>query len=647
MSAIFGWIGLDGRPQSEVKEQLEKMKPRLDLWGPDGVFTIAKENAGLGQARLSVTSESVHVQMPCILNTKDILFTASARLDNRDELLNLFAIPASHHSKTPDTKLVELAYLRWGKDTCEYIYGDWAFAAWHPETQELFLARDPFGNTALHYYINDSLFVFSSDLHAILDLDDVDVQLNEAYLAGQLIGFVSRENWNQTYWKNVFSLYPGDALTLSGRKLNVFTYWSYEAIPQIHYSSHSDYVEGFIDHMSRAVKVRLRSNRPVGTTLSAGLDSTTITALAANELGKKNVKLPAFTSVPKHNANRLAPDKIIDEWDVAHTLTEKYPNIRHIRVDASDVPIQQGILRLAEEYGIPTNRGVNLNWILSILQQSRDMGLGVLLTGQLGNAVISWYGGSNKVFFDLLDGKIGTVMDSLKAEKKRRGHSLPFLFAKHFLAPVLLPLWKRREFLYVSRNKLLKGYSIIHPEFCDQIGLRRIVQKSEDFQYFKAPKRPEIQRANVIDINKPLVCGSWHRHGAMHQLEVRDPTADVQLIKYCFGIPNELYTRDGLDRAFLRNAMKGILTDEIRLNKIRGRQAADFPLRIIQHKEEIVALIKGFEKSPVASRYLNFDKIIRSLQTLEYGQKPAEMRLHARNILSGLSFACFLNRYFD
>jgi asparagine synthase (glutamine-hydrolysing) len=647
MSAIFGWIGLDGRPQNEVERQLEKMKRSLGLWGPDGVFTIAKENAGMGQARLSITPESVHDQVPSISSTKDILFTASARLDNRDELLNIFAIPASNHPKTPDTKLVELAYLRWGKDTCEHIFGDWAFAAWHPETKELFLARDPFGNTALHYYKNESVFIFSSDLHAILDLDDVDIQLNEVYLASQLISFVSRENRNQTYWKNVFNLHPGDALTLSGSDLNVFTYWSYEAIPEIRYSSHSDYVEGFLDQMSRAVKVRLRSNRPIGTTLSAGLDSTTVTALAATKLGKKNVKLPAFTSVPKHNATRLVPDKITDEWDVAHTLTVKYPNIQHIRINASDVPIHQGILRLAEEYGSPTNRGVNLNWILSILLQSREMGLGVLLTGQMGNAIISWYGGSNKVFFDLVNGKIGTAMDSLNAEKKRRGRSWPFLIAKHFLAPVLLPLWNRREFLYISRNKLLKGNSIIHPEFCDHIGLKRIVQRSEDFQYFKAPKRPENQRAYLVDLNKPLASGSWHRHGAMHQLEVRDPTADVQLVKYCFGIPNELYTKDGLDRAFLRNAMKDILTDEIRLNKRRGRQAADFPLRIIQHKDEILALIKEFEKSPVASRYLNFDKILRSIQALEQGQRPAEMRFHARNTLSGLSFACFLDRYFD
>jgi asparagine synthase (glutamine-hydrolysing) len=646
MSAIFGFIYLDNQPGSFVKAQLERMKRKLETWGPDGLSVVSKNSVGFGHAKLSVTDESEHESLPSFSQDPNLLFTASARLDNRTDLLNQFNIPASEHSITPDTRLVQLAYLRWGKDTGNHIFGDWAFAACNPQTKEFFLARDQLGNTALYYYSSDKLFAFSTDLHSILELEDIDSVLNEVQLATTLVYFGDREFWNHTYWKDIYALLPAMAVSISNNRPDFFEYWSYDSIPEIRYSSETDYIEGFLSHFRRSVQVRLRSKRPVGTTLSAGLDSSSVTAFAAEHLLKKNTALPAFTSVPLHHAEKFAPKNMTNEWDIAHTLAEQYQNIDHIPIGAAELPVHKGILKVTDLYGVPSNNFGNVNWILTIMDRCRQMDLGVLLTGQMGNAIISWHGGTNRVFYDLLDGRFGHVIDSIRQEKSRRNRSWLFLIAKHLLAPVLLPLWYKRENLFLTNRKLLSGSSIIDPGFADRIDLRQVIRASESFRTFSKPKRPVIQRAYSLDINKAAACAAWHRQGAMHKLEVRDPTADVKLLSFCFGIPNELFSKEGLDRYFLRTSMKGILSEEIRLNKKRGRQAADYPLRTIEHKDDILALITKLQKSPVAGQYLDFRKIIASAQSINKNQPPSEMKTHASIILRGLSFGYFLDTSF-
>ena len=149
MSGIFGFINMDGRPAS--REHFRAMAEKMAPWGPDGVGSMITGNAAFGHALLIVTHESRFEKMPVYDQDEGIIFTAAARLDNRDELCDTFGITHPERPTMSDGQLVLRAYKKWGADSCKHIFGDWSFAAWHIKEQRLFLARDRLGNTALYY----------------------------------------------------------------------------------------------------------------------------------------------------------------------------------------------------------------------------------------------------------------------------------------------------------------------------------------------------------------------------------------------------------------------------------------------------------------------------------------------------------------
>ena len=276
MSAIFGFVNLDGRPASP--ENLQAMASALGNWGSDDLTFSSEGCAALGHVLLAVTPESDHEALPFHDPDADIFLTAAARLDNRHELLDFFGIATPDRPSLPDGQLVFLSYKRWGEKSPKHLLGDWSFAVWNDHLRRLFVARDHLGNTGLFYYHKPPLFVFASGIEGVLAHPNVPRLLNEHRLAGYL-GF-SVSGGSNTFWQDVHSLGPAHALTVTPQKTDSMCYWHLEDAPDVRFGSQQAYLDGFLEHYRRAVRVRLRSVRPIGSTLSAGLDSSSVTALA-------------------------------------------------------------------------------------------------------------------------------------------------------------------------------------------------------------------------------------------------------------------------------------------------------------------------------------------------------------------------------
>ena len=147
MSAIFGLLYRDGKPVSA--RSLRRMQTALARWGPDGGDLWLQGSVGLGHWLLYNTPEALYARQPLKSHADRFVLTAGARLDNRDELCDLFDIPYPQRSQTPDGALILRAYERWGQGCVEHLLGDWSFALWDARQHELFLARDHHGNTGL------------------------------------------------------------------------------------------------------------------------------------------------------------------------------------------------------------------------------------------------------------------------------------------------------------------------------------------------------------------------------------------------------------------------------------------------------------------------------------------------------------------
>ncbi|MBP1711170.1 MAG: asparagine synthase, partial [Deltaproteobacteria bacterium] len=397
MSGIFGFINLDNRPASP--EQFQKMADAMAGWGPDGIGSILSGSAAFGHSLLIVTHESRFEKMPIYDQEEGILFTAVARLDNHDDLCNLFGVPHPERPVTSDGQLIFRAYKKWGAESCKHIFGDWSFAVWHIKEQKLFLGRDHLGNTGLYYYFKPPLIVFASDTEAVLSHPEVPRELDELRLARNLVFIISDKERFRTYWKDVRFLPAAHYMTMQQCHLETQKYWHLENSPSVRLGSDEEYLEGFLEHFRRAVRVRLNSVRPIGTQLSAGLDSSSVTALAAEALIKTNQSLVAYTSVPMFPAEKFSPNSITNEWSLAHKAAELYANIEHIPIRSENISPLAATKQSLKIFHTPQHAVTNMFWLISIFENARRRNLGVMLTGQMGNGGVSWSGGEDYIFY--------------------------------------------------------------------------------------------------------------------------------------------------------------------------------------------------------------------------------------------------------
>ena len=640
MSAIFGLCYFDGRPVAP--ECLSAMRGVMSSWGPDGCTLWRQDNAGLGKALLSVTPASRYEVMPLHdLENKQVV-VAAARLDNRDELCDTFGIPHPERPTTPDGRLVQLAFKRWGESCPKKFYGDWSFAVWDYGRQRLFLARDQLGNTGLFYYHKPPLFAFASSPKALLALPEVHRQLNEMQLARYLLLF-SVEYGAETFWQNVHLLLPGSTAAVTSQFCETKLYWRPEDARAVRLGSDQEYLEGFLEKYRQAVRCRLESLRPIGVTLSSGLDSGSVTVLAAEALRKRGERLTAFTSVPLYPAKPQLPKQwIADEWPLAHTLAEQWSNIEHIPIRAEHVSPITGLERLFEIFHEPVYGACNMFWYFAMHDEASRRGVGVMLTGQLGNETVSWNGGRDYILFQFVRGQWNTGRRSLLAWKQQHGTSWLLTLKHHILRPLLGPLWARRHYLAKPISPPWANDAAIQPDFARRLELRKIWQeRHHDWSKPLAPEREWLLRLG------PAGAGAgpaYQAFGSAFNQEIRDPTAHVPLVEYCLGLPGEQYTCQGGDRMLLRRGLTGLMPPVVLWNTRYGHQAADLIYRLLAHANQVEALLKRLGSSSAARECLNLAALTQVWHSLQKYPPQKNVEIARGFFMMGLAAGIFLEK---
>ncbi|NBC02665.1 MAG: hypothetical protein GVY20_03070 [Bacteroidetes bacterium] len=644
MSAIFGFCSFNDLPESHIEQRIRKMKAALGLWASDGFKTKIKNSAGFGIAVQTLREIDQHLPPPIFVKNRSVLFSAAARLDNRKELIDG---SESKHQTTHDSELVRKQYLKHGSSVSQLLMGDWAFAAFDTKRNKFDLVRDPLGNTALYYTVNQSFFAFAPTPHALLVLDDVSEQLDEWKLACEICRFPHSESADRTKWKDVRQLLPSHKLTVQADQASVSVdrYWSLNDIAPVRLNSEEEYYEQFRELMSRAVSSRMDGYRKVGSTLSSGYDSGTVTAFAAKLLAEKNRPLIAYTSIPRYKEIKNIHDSRVDEWPVAHSHTQVYPNIEHTPVDGSRSAPHHVLKKIALEHGETVFTPGNAFWIDAILQRAHADNVQALLTGQMGNAGISWNGSRNQILYQFLEGHWGRGVKSLKEFKSTYDvhwyKILKYFFLWQFLSPIKKSL-KR----LIDSDQLPWVYSSpINQEFAKRLKLHSAIRKSSLFGYKHTLAHPRQKRTQIMEINAPISCATWHRKGTYHNLDVLDPTTDIRLLEFCFGIPDDLHSKGDMQRLLIKKSLKDILPDDVIKNKYKGKQAADIGHRLLDYKKELKSEIDFISTSPAAQEYLNISSLYDSLDHLSTDLPYSKSYQHSSRLLSGLMFGYFLEKY--
>jgi len=313
MSAIVGLYSLDGQPVN--RGDLERMVDTVAHRGPDAAGVWNRGSIGLGQRMLWTTPESLDERLPLVDKAGDVVLTADARIDNRDELIAALGVTDHPHGEISDSELILSAYKQWGEACAEKLVGDFAFAIWDGLRQRLFCARDHLGVKPFYYHQSSRAFAFASEIKALLSLPGVPFRLNEMRVADHLAGMF--EDRTITFYQDIFRLPAAHSMTVGREGMRVRRYWSLDVSREVRLKSDGEYAEAFRTIFTDAVRCRLRSAFPMGALLSGGLDSSAIVCAARKVLAEQGKhRLHTFSAIfpglPEADLRRIDERPFID-----------------------------------------------------------------------------------------------------------------------------------------------------------------------------------------------------------------------------------------------------------------------------------------------------------------------------------------------
>ena len=637
MSGIAGAVRFDDRHLDP--ELAARMVESLAHRGPDGRRTWCHEGAGMGHAMLWTTPESLHEIQPVVSRDGTLALVSDARLDNREELTAALAMNANEAERVSDAELILASYRRWGEDCPQRLLGDFAFAIWNKAERSLFCARDPAGVRSLYYCHQNSLFAFASEIKALFQIPEIPSDVNEERIADHFI--VDFDDQAGTFFRDIYRLLPGHCMNISARGRKLRRYWAFSPDTELRLKSDGEYEEAFRELFTEAVRCRLRSAFPVGSTLSGGLDSSSIACTARACLRQEGERVlhtfsAIFPSLPRTDLIRIDERKYVEAvvagGDViAHEVhadrLEPLGNLAHI-LWYQDDPL------------VPFNLYIHLG----IFDAARANGVRVVLDGTDGDTTVSH--GYERLAELARTLRWGSLLQEARAVAQRSpGNSLSTWKAlwQHGLSPIIpagpRELWNRA-----------RGYqappsgcdAVVAKDFAQRLGLRARIdrQRSSGPASFRNARRAHLQSLQSPLL--PYLLDLADKSAAAYSVEARYPFFDRRLMEFCLALPAEQKLQAGWGRSILRRAMQGVLPPKIQWRNTKADLSPNFHRSILGFGKEKLDLLFSQIDGPVVERFLDLSALKVVYQ--RYQKQPSNS--DAMTIFMAATFAKWLGENF-
>ena len=617
MSVLIGILN-KGRPLLK-KDCLAEMYDSIKHLPHEKFSSTLNKNLALGHLLTYNTPESIFEQQP-MLNEK-VFFVAVGRIDNRAELARKLAIGID--DSVPDGTVMQLAFLKYGINCVKHLRGDWSFAAYNYLTEELHLARCPMGYMSMFYTEIGDSFYFSNAIKPLIQSRGEFLAINEKkFVHGyNLLGFYGNEK-HETDFSDIYSLPMGSVLTLTKRKKTINKYWLPEKIAINSFLTRSEVNKKLTELFTQATKKRLRSYKPVASMLSGGLDSSSVSYTAAEILKQSNTKLKTFSHVPFfkaeiENEQSLDINKNIqlDESPLIKAIVRKSGNIDCELLTSENYDILDSLDKVLDVIDGPIHGVCNAYWMFDIFENTALQGHGVLLTGEGGNGSIS-FSGLNHLLPLTLHRAIYYPMATLKILVAKK------VIYKYFFRQLLKIKNRKGEYIkqLQMKKKVIDTFQKIQSS------------KSEGFE----PNYKNINEKKILFLDlyeRRSIFGSLA--GQYFGIELRDPTADQDLIEFLFSIPNKYLFDDGFEsRMLVKNMMYDKLPTEVLRTKRKGLQSSDISHRLKLYKTKLDHRYLVMKKHALVRKYFNT------------GIKNTVTRYSDQQKVKTLLYFEFLNKYF-
>ena len=509
--------------------------------GPDGFGIWQDENnIILGHRRLSILDLSEDGKQPMLSNSGRYCITYNGEVYNFIEIKKELESKGYNFKSDSDTEVVINAFEEWGPKFLDKLNGMWAMAIWDKKDKKLFLSRDRFGKKPLFYAIIGNIFYFASEMKAILPfLSEVKISKYYSWIKNHIYTYEKTDKCLIDGIKRFPAGYYG---WLKDCKLDLYRYWctldNLRTVP----STYEDQVEEFKEIFLDACRIRMRSDVPVGTALSGGLDSSaTISAMAYIN---NNISGERVSKDWQHAFVASFPGTPLDELKYAQKVTDFIsiePEI--IRINPiENIDKLNEYLYFTEEL-IPTNpipfiqlyKAMNKNKIKVTID---GHGADELFGGYFFDYVTSFYDAFpdiNKIN-TIYETFLGTMPDDIQFEKPSKtkyfGNQLAKLFVKKLL----------------GRNTVLSG-------------------DNKNNNWKKLDNLTKQLYISVHETVLPSILRNYDRYSMANSVEIRMPFMDHRIVSYAFSLPWNSKIRKGFSKAIIRDALSDIMPEEIAYRK--------------------------------------------------------------------------------
>lgn len=602
---MCGIVGFISRVEKRILNvtRLAEMRDTMIHRGPDdaGIKLFENGKVGLAHRRLSIIDLSSAGQEPMSSSDERYWLIFNGEIYNFRDLRTELIAKGHHFRSSCDAEIILAAYGEWGAECVKRFNGMWAFAIWDTKEKTLFCSRDRFGIKPFYYYDDGDLFVFASEIRAILASGVTGQQpcleSIAAYLDSEIV-----DGLETTFFEGILRLMPAHSLLISQGRTKIWRYWNLEVAPRGAEMSPTD-VERVRESFEEAVRSHMVSDVPVGISLSGGLDSSSIFAVASRNSNDRICVFSSYFEEGNRYDERFYFNKVTDAYSA-----EKYL----IRPDKNDLlaTMLKIIWHLEEP---PLAHGVYSRWRIMELANQH---VKVLLGGQGGDEIFAGY--ENYYWYFL--------RDCLAQRNYLR-----------FCRELLAMLDRNSSMIYQS--VITRMQNLLNSQSFNIAGSKQHYDGHSAFS--AAGEKLACMRFKVRDPQKSAQRGcSWlnerlhydttfgllptllkydDKIGMAFSVECRVPFLDHRLVELIFSLSPFVKIWNGWSKYILRQALNGMLPDEVQWRP--DKMGFPMPLRewfkgpLLMEAEELI-----LDGKLSFDRYLDRKKLETLLRRHRKGQ---------------------------
>lgn len=588
MCGISGLINKNKGPIQ--KDILKKMNELIRHRGPDADGFYYWNNIGLAHRRLSILDLSEDGNQPMHFSDRyTIVYNGEVYnyLEIKEELIGL----GYTFKSATDTEVILAAYDFWGDNCLTKFNGMWSFAILDKPKNEVFFARDRFGIKPFYYTDNGECFAFGSEIKQLLPLQNC-IKADREILIEFLLTSIDNHS-EKTYFEGVYALMPGHSMRISLTDFTIQNQQYYSLYDRVRPNNNEliDETDALKAIIKSSVSLRLRSDVTVGTSLSGGLDSSGISAIASKEYVDKTGR--KFTAIHARSS-----ESETDESGFAKEVASYYNMDLHILTPKTEDFVQlidEVVYTQEEPFGSPS-----MFMGYHVFQRANNLGCKVMLNGQGGDEILLGYERYYTSYLNSLSFFKRFKELILQANNSGLSFKDSFLYYFYFSS------------FRLRKTKLIKE-SLIKRELLEAHSFSTLKQSVDSFKDIF-----ELQKLEVSAIQLPHLLRYEDRNSMRHSIETRLPFLDYRMVEASLSTKPEYKIRAGWTKYILRKALEGILPESViwRKNKL-GFNAPE--KRWLNYHEE--KMKEEISQSKLLKEITNIDKLLNNFSSLSLRNK--------------------------